>query len=131
MWLCARGQDALGWEPDEMLKDRIERSFELASCPDTYKGQRLPYEPRHGPIWRGPDWVMVWDFEQELQQLCEKFGVELCVEAEPYECGYTAYLKKNSANPHSELVIDERVRDAIRYEVSTDAPDGPREGFDE
>ena len=130
-WLHTRGHDALGAETDEMLKDRIERSFELANSPDTYKGQRLPYEPRQGPVWRGPDWVMVWDFEQELQQLCEKFGVELCIDDDLEPTRPTFYLKKNSANPHSEIVIDDRVRDAIVYEVNDDGPDGPREGFEE
>lgn len=129
-WLHIRGADALGSETDAMLKDRIERSFELANCPDTYKGQRLPYEPRSGPVWRDPVLVA---FELGLQALCERLGVELHVEEyQQYDSGgYTAYLKKNSSAPRAEIVLDEYVKDCRIYEVNTDGPDGPREGFDE
>ena len=123
MYRCVRGNDALGWETDEMLAERIERCLE-APASGPFDTKLVPYEPRSGPIWRGKDWRFVDAFQAELQALCERFGVELVADFdEPCKPDY--YLKRNSPNPHAEIVIADYVRDAIVYEVPDDRdPEG-------
>ncbi len=67
--------DALGHEPPGMLADRIIRSAQAWGI--RYKGQRLPYVPRQGPVQKTPAQVRDEAFEHELEQLCEKYQIDL------------------------------------------------------
>lgn len=66
----ARGRDLLGEETDEMLRERCERSKLM---PD-YKGQRLPYEPRQGPVQKTDAQIREGAFEHEIEALEEKYN---------------------------------------------------------
>jgi hypothetical protein len=63
-------KDALGEEPRDMLLDRIARS--VLHFGDEYKGQRLPYEKRQGPVFRSEREWRETAFIAELEQLEEK-----------------------------------------------------------
>ena len=62
-------------ETDEMLRERITRSVSVYGS--TYKGERLPYEPRQGPVFKTEAEQRQEAFEHELSVLEERYWVEL------------------------------------------------------
>lgn len=70
-----RGRDELGHETDDMLRERITRS--AAELGAEYKGQRLPYVPRQGPVFKTDQERRIENFEHALEALQAEHGVRL------------------------------------------------------
>lgn len=68
-------RDELGDETRAMLEDRIMRSALYYG--HEYKGQRLPYEPRSGPVFKTDAQQREEAFEHELEALQERYWIEL------------------------------------------------------